>query len=359
MTTNSPGDGSLFADRRSRTALAAVAAVVTCGVAIAAWSRVGLLDLPSVPRSTTASESGLDDLNQLAWLDDYLRADRSLGLAVPMPGFKPPALASEAAVFVRSGIFKIADGEAPGGLENIRKGVRMAPDNLAIGNVYRMEVFRQRREYLAEARLRGSLTPQFPPHLESQPIVFFESLVAEFQTRETKLQLALAWVDEMLLFPALEIKAPASVQAVDILTEVIENGNENYVPALFARGLNHLHRPARLVWPESAKTPPDAAVRDIARCVAVGRRIDAGSSGLQAFLAMTLGDAYVKAGRNNVARSWWQIAQNLSHDSNVQSAVRRRYAWNDEEILDRLEQELDRARAELEDPMTDLALMWR
>jgi hypothetical protein len=73
---------------------------------------------------------------------------------------------------------------------------------------------------------------------------------------------------------------------------------------------------------------------------------------------MTLGDAYVKTGRLNVARSWWQIAQNLCHDDDIQQAIRRRYAWGDEEILDRLEEELDRARMELDHPMTDLAMMW-
>ena len=162
----------------------------------------------------------------------------------------------------------------------------------------------------------------------------------------------------MLLFPALEIKAPASVQSVDLLTQVLDKDYPAYVPALFARGLNHLHRPARLVWPESARTPKDAAARDIGRCVAIGRRLGAGSARLQATLALSLGDAYVKAGRLNVARSWWQIAQNLCRDEDLQTAVRRRYAWQNEEILDRLEDELDRGRSELDHPMTDLALMW-
>ena len=117
----------------------------------------------------------------------------------------------------------------------------------------------------------------------------------------------MAWVDEMLLFPALEIKAPSSVQAVDLLTQVIDQGNAGYVPALFARGLNHLHRPARLIWPESAKTRRDAAAQDIGRCVAIGRHVSAGSARLRATLALSLGDAYVKDGRLNVARSWWQI----------------------------------------------------
>ena len=92
--------------------------------------------------------------------------------------------------------------------------------------------------------------------------------------------------------------------------------------------------------------------------MAIGRKLGVGSARLQAIMAMTLGDAYVKAGRFGVARSWWQIAQNLCHDDDMQQAVRRRYAWNDEEILDQLEAELDRARTNLEQPMTDLAMMW-
>jgi len=241
----------------------------------------------------------------------------------------------------------------------MRTAVREEPTNLVLANVYRMEVFRLRRAFLREAKQRGELSPHFPPHLDRQPIAFFEELVREHPSREAKLSLALSWVDEMLLFPALEIKAPSSVQAVDILTELLSSpDNAAYVPALFARGLNHVHRPARLVWPESNRTEKDAAAKDIAKCVAIGRKLKVGSDRLHATLSMTLGDAYLKAGRFGVARSWWQIAQNLCRDEDLQQAVRRRYAWRDEEMLDRLEEELDRSRSELEHPMTDLAMMW-
>lgn len=298
-----------------------------------ALTRVGLLDLPHVPSSVSQAAAGLNDL----------AIEKELDLSVRM------AIESERP--------KLDNPDER--LENIRVRVRRSPEKLAIGNAYRMEVFRLRREFLNESRTHGQLTPDFPTYLDHQPIAFFEELVRQHPSREARLQLALAWVDEMLLFPALEIKAPSSVQAVDILTEILdEPGNEYYVPALFARGLNHLHRPARLVWPESNKTPPDAAVQDIAKCVAIGRRLNVGSARLQAILAMTLGDSYVKAGRLSVARSWWQIAQNLCHEDDIQQAVRRRYAWGDEEILDRLEEELDRARMELDRPMTDLAMMW-
>ena len=92
--------------------------------------------------------------------------------------------------------------------------------------------------------------------------------------------------------------------------------------------------------------------------MAIGRRFHAGSARLQASLALSLGDAYVKAGRLGVARSWWQIAQNLCRDDDLQASIRRRYGWQDGEILDRLEEELDRSRSALDHPMTDLAMMW-
>jgi len=240
----------------------------------------------------------------------------------------------------------------------MRAGVRQDPINLALSNAFRITVFELQRRFLAQAYSGAVLTPTFPPHLDGEPMAFFESLLGEGPSREIRLQLALAWVDRMLLFPALEIKAPSSVEAVKILTSLLDEGNAGFVPALFARGLNHLHRPARLVWPESKATSPDAAAQDIGTCVAIGRKFGAGSSRLQATLAITLGDAYVKAGRLGVARSWWQIAQNLSDDTGLQEAIRRRYGWHDQDAIDQLEKDLDRARSALDEPMTDLALMW-
>ena len=310
--------------------------------------RVGMLDLPSVPSTATHEAAGLDNLAKLKQLDDWLWSKPE------HPGLMP---VHQATLLVKQGIDDAQHGNL-GGLEQIREGIRLEPTNLVLANAYRMVVFGLRRDFLASARRESMVVPHFPPELDRQPIVFFEELDRAHPSRETKLHLALAWVDEMLLFPALEIKAPSSVQAVDLLTSVIDHGNSLYVPALYARGLNHLHRPARLVWPESIKAPRDAAVEDIAKCVAIGRRLRAGSSRLQATLAMSLGDSYVKSGKLNVARSWWQIAQNLCHDTDLQAAIRRRYQWQNEEILDRLEEELDRGRSKLDHPMTDLALMW-
>jgi tetratricopeptide (TPR) repeat protein len=326
-----------------------VALILLVALAAFAWFRTGMLDLPAVPANLTLEAAGLSGLEQMKQLNDWIWSAPQSGQS-PAPG--------EAAALVQRGIAAYRHGGTKEALELMRQGVRLEPSNLVLANAYRMVVFALRRDFLASARRDSISTPKFPAELDRQPIVFFEELDRRHGTRETTLHLAMSWVDEMLLFPALEIKAPSSVQSVDLLTKLIENDNPGYVPALFACGLNHLHRPSRLVWPESAKTPRDAAAQDIGKCVAIGRRFNAGSARLQASLALSLGDAYVKTGRLSVARSWWQIAQNLCHDDDLQASVRRRYGWQNEEILDRLEEELDRSRNELHHPMTDLALMW-
>jgi predicted RNA-binding protein YlxR (DUF448 family) len=363
------------------------------GLAVFAWSRVGLLDLPSVPRDLELEQTGLADLEGMARLDAAIHASELTiddwtpprsPLQKPVSSLTPEQRAAQhdarnltqAAQLVRQGLDLIAMKRPEDGLSVMRSGLMLDPDNLVLSNAYRMACFRLRRAALAEARravagpvaAAGAVDAVFPAYLAGQPIGLLETLVEKHPSRQTRLALALAWVDDMLLFPALEIKAPASVESVRQLTAIIEGLRPDgqkvsepsayYVPALFARGLNHLHRPARLVWPEADKTPPDAAVQDIARCIAVGRKFDVGSSRLQATLAIALGDAYVKFGRSQNARSWWQIAQNLCRDEAIQQAVFRRYAWQDEDVLDRLEAELDRARAELDEPMTDLRLMW-
>jgi len=350
-------------DRRPssfRRRLAVVAGLALAVTAAVAFSRVGLLDLPSVPGGVTLESSGLAHLDTLRQLDDYLRGRTPTldprVLAAAFPGEPPEDARLAAESFLRA-LETTRGSSAADGMAQLEHVLLRHSRSLVLGNAFRMIVFDLRRTHLADARAAGSLARSFPAHLDGQPIALLSRLAAEHPSREARLNLALAWVDEMLLFPALEIKAPASVEAVKILTGLLEQ-DPTYVPALVARGLNHLHRPARLVWPEAKATPPDAAARDIGTAVAIGRRLDLGSDRLQATLAVALGDAYVKAGRLGVARSWWQIAQNLCHDDDVQAAVGRRYAWHDEEALDELEAELDRARAHLERPMTDLAFMW-
>lgn len=348
-------------DRRRRAAFpvwATVAIAIVLLIGVVAWRRTGLLNLPPVPVGASPASCGLDQLSRLKMIDDYLHGDRTdadLTSDAHARALSPGEI--EAASLVRGGMRAI-DHNAEEGLERMREGLRRDPANLALANAYRMTVFQLKRDFLNAARREGRLVPEFPSHLEGQPIVFFEELVQNRPSRETNLHLALAWVDHMLLFPALEIKAPSSVEAVDILTRIIDGGDACYVPALFARGMNHLHRPARLVWPESTKTSIDAAERDFALCIAIGRTFDVGSDRLRALLMIARGDAFIKMGKYDQGRSCWQIAQNLGSDEDIQSAVRRRYAWRNDEAIDRLEEELDRARSALDRPMTDLSFFW-
>jgi hypothetical protein len=221
-----------------------------------------------------------------------------------------------------------------------------------------MTVLRLIRQHLGAAAATGELAPALPSYLEGEPTATLDRLQREHPSREATLQLALAWVDEMLLYPALEIKAPASVESVELLTQIVEGSDPSYVPALYARGLNYLHRPARLVWPEHRKAPPDAASRDLGTAVAIGRRLGGGSPRLRATLALALGDAHAKEGRKNVGRSWWQIARTASADTSIRAAVDRRFSWGDGELLDRLEADLEARMLDLDPPMTDLSIMW-
>ncbi len=291
--------------------------------------RAGLLGLPPVPAGTTLESSGLGGLGRLA---------------AEAASLKTHPMAQESA------------GER--GLAELRTALAAAPDDLVLGNAYRMAVLHLTRAHFAAAARAGELAPPLPAWLEGEPIRLLERLHREHPGRETALQLALGWVDQMLLYPALEVKAPASVEAVEVLTAVLDGEDPGYVPALYARGLNYLCRPARLVWPESRKAAPDAASRDLGTAVAIGRRLGVGSPRLKATLALALGDAYAKEGRASLARSWWQIARAASGDPAIRAAAARRFGWGDRELLDRLEAELDRRMQDLETPFTDLALMW-
>ena len=323
-----------------------VALLALGGLAVLALGRGGLLGLPRVPPEVTPERAGLADLPALS-----ARA-RMLD-----PGSTAPA-GDSAIAETRLGLDEVGRAQVERGLDDLRRAVQLAPRDLVVGNAYRMTVFRLRRAALAQAVTRGTLAERLPAALEREPIVFLETVRREHPGRETTLQLALAWVDQLLLFPALEITAPASVQAVSLLTEILTE-DPYYVPALYARGLNYLHRPARLVWPETKKAAPDAASRDLGLAVAVGRKVGGASPELVATLAIALGDAYAREGKPGRARSWWQIAQNATRDPALLESVRRRFGWQDREMLDRLEVELQERMRDLDHPPTDLALMWR
>jgi len=162
------------------------------------------------------------------------------------------------------------------------------------------------------------------------------------------------------LFPALEIKAPSSVEAVEILTEILhDEKGVYYVPALYARGLNYLYRPFNLIWPEHIAAAANAASSDIGLAVAVGEKIGSGSETLKGELSLALGDAYAKEGKLNLARSWWQIANNVVRDEKFRTRVFTRLEWNDDEVSSNLEETLQHQMEDLDHPLSDLSFMWR
>jgi hypothetical protein len=223
-----------------------------------------------------------------------------------------------------------------------------------------METLKLKRKWLIENAGKSEIALNFPEYLVDQPVRFLRGLVKSRPGREVKLQLALALVDNMLLFPALEIKAPASVEAVEILSEILKDEKDvYYVPALYARGLNYLYRPFNLVWPEHMAAPANAASSDIGLAVAIGQKIGAGSDMLKGELSLALGDAYAKEGKLSLARSWWQIANNMVRDEKFRARVFTRLGWNDDEVSSSLEETLQHQMEDLDHPVSDLSFVWQ
>ena len=307
-----------------------ITGIVLLGALIAAASlRSGLLNLPAVPEAVTPKDAGLQGLDAMKTLDEGVESGR------------------------------VPDGSD---IDSLQEAVRVDPTNLVLGNRLRMEVLQRKRAWMSQRADQGEIALEFPDGLRDEPVRFLRALAKLHPTRETKLQLALALVDHMVLFSALEIKAPASVEAVEILTGILEDGAANsayYVPALYARGLNYLYRPFNLVWPERLAAAPDAASQDIGLAVAVGQKMGVGSDALKAELALNLGDAYAKEGQPNLARSWWQLAKNMVKSDTVLERVRLRLQWKDEDLRANLEETLQRQMEDIDHPLSDLRFMWQ
>jgi hypothetical protein len=161
----------------------------------------------------------------------------------------------------------------------------------------------------------------------------------------------------MVLSPALEVKAPASIDSVHAFTAVLLS-DPHYVPALVGRGLNHLNRPRNLVWPEKPAPAADAASADMAMAAAVGAKVGGASSRVKGLLLLLLGDAYAHEGKAGLARSWWTLAQETTGDSGVQAELAIRAQWPEREMPDRLEARLDERMADMDAPLSDLSFFW-
>jgi tetratricopeptide (TPR) repeat protein len=343
---------------RNRILAAVSGALVLGGLAATAYLRVGLLDLPPVPDDLTAARAGLEDfdaLGELQLLLDGVASDSGELSSGESRGSRG-LLGDPAIRLARSGLAAIRDGETESGLERLEAAVVLNPDNLVLGNTLRMEVFRLHREWRLSADGASGVLPAPPPYLAGRPVEFFRDLAATSPAPEAKLQLAAALLDQMLLTPALEVR----VEAMEILAQLLaeDAGGSYYLPALYARGLVYLHRPAHLLWSESIDRALTAARHDLALSVAVGRHLDLGTDLVQGRLALALGDTYAKEGRPDRARSWWQIADAVSASS-LRPRVVQRMAWRDDEMIDRLAQVLEHELRDLDQPMSDMSVLWR
>ena len=80
---------------------------------------------------------------------------------------------------------------------------------------------------------------------------------------------------------------------------------------------------------------------------------------LKGELSLALGDAYAKEGKLGLARSWWQIANNMVRDESFRIRVFTRMGWNDDEVSSNLEETLQHQMEDLDHPLSDLSFMWK
>jgi hypothetical protein len=266
----------------------------------------------------------------------------------------PPEDAVDRARFSRD---RIARGDAHDGVRAFAELVEAAPSDIVLGNAFRMQVYRLKREFLAAGRARGLRSPSFPDYLRAEPMTTLTRAAGTSPTREMRIQIALAHVDQMMLDPAIEVRAPASIDSVRAFTSVLER-DPYYVPALVGRGLNHLNRPLKLVWPEHPAPPANAASHDLALAAAVGARIGGASPRVKGLLLLLVGDAYAHEGSPEVARSWWTLAGETSDDRGVRAELRVRASWPETEMPDRLETRLEERMSDTESPVSDLSFFW-
>jgi hypothetical protein len=320
-------------------------------LALSGCSRV--MGLPAVPESVTRDDAGLDGL--------AAASEEARRLAAPMTDEErarfataPPADTIDRA---RAAADRIARGDAAGGLAALSVLVEASPGDIVLGNDFRMRVYRMKRDFLAAARSRGERSPAYPDYLRAEPLATLRRAEASSKPREIEVQIALAHVDQMVLNPALEVKAPASIDSIHAFTAILGR-DPYYVPALVGRGLNHLNRPRHLVWPEHPAPPENAASLDLALAAAVGAKVGGASPRVKGLLLLLLGDAYAHEGNAGVARSWWTLAGKSTGDRAVQSELGIRATWPEPEIPDRLEARLEERMDDVAAPLSDLSFLW-
>jgi hypothetical protein len=129
---------------------------------------------------------------------------------------------------------------------------------------------------------------------------FFKMLLpAHPRVRNLRLQLAMAYVDQITLGGTMVAKALLAHRSLDQLNQLVA-ADSTWWPAVYARAMNHLH------WPTYLQHADDAAA-DFERCLRV--QSDAGGLGMHAYYVRTfvgLGDARVQLGAFAAAQEVWR-----------------------------------------------------
>jgi tetratricopeptide (TPR) repeat protein len=213
-------------------------------------------------------------------------------------------LLTAAALFLR-GVVAAAQAGA-GDIDQLVQQLSATPDDAMLGNRLR-----------TQCRLR---------HMQDSCIAAFEELVAQHPASHALLyNAALAYVDKL---PGLGIVSQArlSTHSMRHMTSIIEREPDDWT-ALYIRGLNELY------WPSFFRKN-DLAIDDLRRCVEIFEASPEKPSGEYHVLAyVALGDAYLKAGNVDKARSTWK--QGLAVYASPQ--INRRLALDGEELRNYVE----------------------
>ena len=77
------------------------------------------------------------------------------------------------------GLREVRGGDVAGGIDALKRGGEIAPQDLVIGNAYRMAVFHLKRAALADPARVATLAGRLPAPLDAEPLPFLERLARE------------------------------------------------------------------------------------------------------------------------------------------------------------------------------------
>ncbi|GCE15777.1 tetratricopeptide repeat protein [Tengunoibacter tsumagoiensis] len=282
------------ARKRSRTR---IALIISSSVLIIALLAVGAyflflpqvqpLSLPKVPANLT-----LDDLGLNNWqvyqkpIPAHILEDQSI---------QPVVQQDKDQIFLEAafGEALIKQGSATRALDYLKAAAQSEPDNLRYTNDYRIAL-RDLKRYDEEH-------------------TFFEQLVAQHNSTNTVLNMALVYVDEMRSCPkppdGLVCQAQDSSRSISTLNPILEQHPYNIV-ARFARGLNNLY------WPTLMGHLPQAQT-DLQYSVSLLKTLNSIKHTFTPTAYAALGDVFAKSNKTADARNVWLNGKNVDPQATI------------------------------------------